>query len=241
MWIAAIIVGVFAIAHGHAHGTELPLGASGVLYSIGFVIATGLLHALGIGVGLVHRWPGGRIALRAPVSPWVASFFFGKRSRESPCEDAPTSFDLVLVDSGSHADCSAGGARPSHEHGIRALLAGLRGPRFGRAVLFALPAAWLVGSAGGLLLTPQFTLPVPETIVTIAIGALLAADRPLPFAFVAGLAILLGLLHGILNGSEIPTNASGQLSAPMALRLRSLSWCRSWPDRPPRCTSRGRA
>ena len=213
MWIAAIIVGVFAIAHGHAHGTELPLGASGVLYSIGFVIATGLLHALGIGVGLVHRWPGGRIALRAPVSPWVASFFFGKRSRESPCEDAPTSFDLVLVDSGSHADCSAGGARPSHEHGIRALLAGLRGPRFGRAVLFALPAAWLVGSAGGLLLTPQFTLPVPETIVTIAIGALLAADRPLPFAFVAGLAILLGLLHGILNGSEIPTNASGQLSA----------------------------
>ena len=213
MWIAAIIVGVFAIAHGHAHGTELPLGASGVLYSIGFVIATGLLHALGIGVGLVHRWPGGRIALRAPVSPWVASFSFGKRSRESPCEDAPTSFDLVLVDSGSHADCSAGGARPSHEHGIRALLAGLRGPRFGRAVLFALPAAWLVGSAGGLLLTPQFTLPVPETIVTIAIGALLAADRPLPFAFVAGLAILLGLLHGILNGSEIPTNASGQLSA----------------------------
>jgi urease accessory protein len=64
LWIAAIIVGVFAIAHGHAHGTELPMGASGVLYSIGFVIATGLLHALGIGIGLVHRWPAGRIALR---------------------------------------------------------------------------------------------------------------------------------------------------------------------------------
>jgi urease accessory protein len=64
LWIAAILVGFFAIAHGHAHGTELPLGASGVLYSIGFVIATGLLHALGIGIGLVHRWPAGRIALR---------------------------------------------------------------------------------------------------------------------------------------------------------------------------------
>jgi urease accessory protein len=64
LWIAAIIVSVFAIAHGHAHGTELPMGASGVLYSIGFVIATGLLHALGIGIGLVHRWPAGRIALR---------------------------------------------------------------------------------------------------------------------------------------------------------------------------------
>lgn len=65
LWIAAVIVGFFAIAHGHAHGTELPAGASGVLYSIGFVIATGLLHATGIGIGLVHRWSAGRVALRA--------------------------------------------------------------------------------------------------------------------------------------------------------------------------------
>jgi urease accessory protein len=95
-----------------------------------------------------------------------------------------------------------------------ALLAGLRGPRFGRAVLFALPVAWLVGSAAGLLLTPQFTLPVAETIVTIALGALLAANCPLSRAFVASLAILLGLLHGILNGSELPkTSSSGALIA----------------------------
>ena len=64
LWVAAIIVGFFAIAHGHAHGTELPAGASGVLYSIGFVIATGLLHATGIGIGLIHRWSTGRVALR---------------------------------------------------------------------------------------------------------------------------------------------------------------------------------
>jgi urease accessory protein len=64
LWISATMVGVFAIAHGHAHGTELPLGASGVLYSIGFVMATGLLHALGIGIGVVHRWTAGRVALR---------------------------------------------------------------------------------------------------------------------------------------------------------------------------------
>jgi urease accessory protein len=64
LWIAGIIVGFFAIAHGHAHGTELPIGASGVLYSVGFVIATGLLHAIGITIGLVHRWPVGRIGLR---------------------------------------------------------------------------------------------------------------------------------------------------------------------------------
>ena len=95
-----------------------------------------------------------------------------------------------------------------------ALLAGLRGPRFGRAVLFALPVAWLVGSAAGLLLVPPITLPVAETIVTIGLGVLLATDRPLPLIWVAGLAVLLGLLHGILNSSELPkTSSSGQISA----------------------------
>jgi urease accessory protein len=95
-----------------------------------------------------------------------------------------------------------------------ALLAGLRGPRFGRAVLFALPVAWLVGSAAGLLLAPHITLAVAETIVTIALGALLAADCPLPVAFVVSLAILLGLIHGIPNGSELAgTPSSGQMTA----------------------------
>jgi urease accessory protein len=64
LWIAALLVGFFAIFHGNAHGTELPPGASGILYSIGFVIATGTLHVTGIGIGLVHRWPAGRTALR---------------------------------------------------------------------------------------------------------------------------------------------------------------------------------
>jgi urease accessory protein len=65
LWVAALVVGVFAIFHGHAHGTELPAGQSGLLYSIGFVIATGLLHATGIALGLVHRWSAGKLALRA--------------------------------------------------------------------------------------------------------------------------------------------------------------------------------
>jgi urease accessory protein len=65
LWVALLIVGFFAIFHGHAHGTELPPGQSGLLYSMGFVIATGLLHAFGISIGLVHRWPVGQIALRA--------------------------------------------------------------------------------------------------------------------------------------------------------------------------------
>ena len=62
--IAALLVGFFAIFHGHAHGTELPAGQSGLLYSMGFVIATGCLHGIGIALGLAHRWPLGKLALR---------------------------------------------------------------------------------------------------------------------------------------------------------------------------------
>ena len=62
--IAAMLVGVFAIFHGHAHGTELPPGDGGLLYSIGFVTGTGFLHAVGIGIGLIHAWPIGRVTLR---------------------------------------------------------------------------------------------------------------------------------------------------------------------------------
>ncbi|MBZ0249452.1 MAG: HupE/UreJ family protein, partial [Burkholderiales bacterium] len=39
--VAIALVGFFAVFHGHAHGTELPVGASGLLYSVGFVIVTG--------------------------------------------------------------------------------------------------------------------------------------------------------------------------------------------------------
>jgi urease accessory protein len=62
--LAVALVAFFAVFHGHAHGTELPPGQSGLLYSVGFVIATGCLHAVGIAIGLVHRWPAGRLALR---------------------------------------------------------------------------------------------------------------------------------------------------------------------------------
>ena len=61
---AAVLVGIFGLYHGHAHGTELPPGQNGMLYSMGFVIATGCLHALGIGLGLIHPWPAGKWALR---------------------------------------------------------------------------------------------------------------------------------------------------------------------------------
>ena len=77
LWAALAVVTFFAIFHGHAHGTELPEGQSGLLYSMGFVIATGCLHAVGIATGLVHRWKAGRVALRgAGAVVLVAGMFF---------------------------------------------------------------------------------------------------------------------------------------------------------------------
>jgi urease accessory protein len=63
--VAALIVGAFAIFHGHAHGTELPAAANPLAFSLGFVLATGLLHLCGIGFGLLVRWPAGRVGVRA--------------------------------------------------------------------------------------------------------------------------------------------------------------------------------
>jgi urease accessory protein len=64
LWLALVIIGAFAIFHGHAHGNELPAGADAVAYSAGFVIATGLLHLTGIAFGLLARWPAGIVAVR---------------------------------------------------------------------------------------------------------------------------------------------------------------------------------
>ena len=64
LWVAGVLIGVFALFHGHAHGAELPPGADALAYSAGFVIATGGLHLCGIAFGLLARWPMGRMAVR---------------------------------------------------------------------------------------------------------------------------------------------------------------------------------
>jgi urease accessory protein len=62
--VAALLVGAFAIFHGYAHGAELPPGTDAIAYSVGFVVATGLLHLTGIAFGQLARWPAGRMAVR---------------------------------------------------------------------------------------------------------------------------------------------------------------------------------
>jgi len=65
LMVAAVLVSVFALFHGYAHGTELPAGGNPLLYSLAFVIATGSLHLLGILLGETRRWPGGRRFVQA--------------------------------------------------------------------------------------------------------------------------------------------------------------------------------
>jgi urease accessory protein len=80
LWVAALLVAFFAIFHGHAHGTELPPGQNGLLYSMGFVMATGCLHGVGISIGLVHHWTWGQLFLRL-AGAFIASmgvFFLWK-------------------------------------------------------------------------------------------------------------------------------------------------------------------
>src|SRR4051812_15723987 len=63
-WAATLVVAVFAMFHGYAHGKELPSAADPVGYSAGFVLATGLLHVSGIGVGVLNTRRGGVVVTR---------------------------------------------------------------------------------------------------------------------------------------------------------------------------------
>ena len=50
-----LMVGLFAVFHGYAHGTEMPQTLTMIEYALGFMLATGTLHGLGIGLGLLAR------------------------------------------------------------------------------------------------------------------------------------------------------------------------------------------
>ena len=84
-----------------------------------------------------------------------------------------------------------------------ALMAGLRGRPYGRAVLFVLPAAWLAGTFLGRAAALSGGIPALSAAVLVALGALVAVDRRLPLPFVAGAALICGLLNGCLNGAAL--------------------------------------
>lgn len=64
VWAACVLVGLFGLFHGYAHGQELPSAADPLGYSLGFVLSTGALHLLGIGIGLLKTRPRGELITR---------------------------------------------------------------------------------------------------------------------------------------------------------------------------------
>lgn len=67
--VASALCAGFAVFHGVAHGTEMPLAASALGYAGGFALATAALHLTGLASGLaarrmptLHRWAGAAIA-----------------------------------------------------------------------------------------------------------------------------------------------------------------------------------
>jgi len=76
-WAAAIVVAIFALFHGYAHGKEMPVATNAESFAIGFVVATGLLHLVGITIGTVDRTRTGSAAIRClgAVIAVVGCFF----------------------------------------------------------------------------------------------------------------------------------------------------------------------
>ena len=233
--VAAALVGFFAIFHGHAHGTELPPGQSAMLYSVGFVVATGLVafdryrdrtdqplegrrgdaaggRRRGRSRGL--RLPVGGAAGRAHVSR-VRAAWRGLAALAALLAASPAQAHLMNSGFGPFYD---GLAHPliSPEDLLPAvavtLLAGLGGARQGRFVLAILPGAWLAGMAAGWAIGLP---PAPAwlgAVATAFIGALVAGDPRLPLAAVTALATVLGALHGYDNGRDLAATTGALLA-----------------------------
>jgi hydrogenase/urease accessory protein HupE len=88
-----------------------------------------------------------------------------------------------------------------------ALLAGLRGPEYGRRALFLLPVSWFVGCFLGTMFQWATSWPV-AAISFLIFGGLVAANAQLSLRAMTVLAGLLGLVHGWMNGAGVPWSFS---------------------------------
>ena len=81
----------------------------------------------------------------------------------------------------------------------------------GRAVLFALPVAWFVGGLAGLAVPTVESATALTTISFLLLGGLVATEAPLGPSFTTGLAVVVGLFHGYLNGAAMSQAKLGAL------------------------------
>ncbi|MFN8009750.1 MAG: HupE/UreJ family protein, partial [Terriglobia bacterium] len=101
-----------------------------------------------------------------------------------------------------------------------ALLVGLRGAAYGRRTLFILPLAWFLGGVAGTWAAARAANPYLTAGWFLLLGGLLAFDARLSLRMFTGLAVLLGLSHGYLNGSgmgELGTSAVALLGLVFAV------------------------
>jgi urease accessory protein len=92
------------------------------------------------------------------------------------------------------------------------LLSSLCGARHVRAVLFTLPTAWVVAGWLGMQRATEASVPVASTLSFLVVGALAAADLKVPWSLVAGLALVIGLLHGFMNGTAMAQAGDGSVA-----------------------------
>lgn len=160
---------------------------------------------------------------RAGSSPWPGRASCGGRSRERRGLVAAA---LWLLPSPSQAHLVNTGLGPFYD-GVShfaltpedllpalalALLAGQCGSRAGRLALFALPGAWLVGGLLGLAFPTVDSARAVTTVSFLVLGGLVAAEARLRPEWVAGLAVVAGLLHGYLNGAAMAQARLGALA-----------------------------
>lgn len=50
-WVALVLISVFAILHGIPHGVLAPRATDPAAFTVGFVVSTGVIHVVGIGIG----------------------------------------------------------------------------------------------------------------------------------------------------------------------------------------------
>jgi hydrogenase/urease accessory protein HupE len=219
LWLAALVVAIFAVFHGHAHGREFLEGTSALLYSLGFVIVTGLLHAVGILLGFAHRWEAGRRFVQT-AGGGVALAGSGMRPGRTiagvlatlaPGAAAPAQAHLVETGFGAFYDGIAHLAlTPADLLLVIALglLAGQRGTPIARRTLFALPLAWLAGRALGRGVSIETTLPLVTILSFGVAGVPVAFDARLRTSAIAGFAVAAGLVHGYVNGAAMQVSGS---------------------------------
>ncbi|MBL8994085.1 MAG: HupE/UreJ family protein, partial [Spirochaetia bacterium] len=74
-WLGMVLVSLFGLFHGQAHGSEIPMAASGIVYGLGFIAASLALHGLGWGAGVLlgnARFHSPKILLRLAGLPVLA-------------------------------------------------------------------------------------------------------------------------------------------------------------------------